>query len=68
MRSTFDFNDPTINPLIPINMLTNENKTAISGMYYDGYSVEEIAEFLELDEIEVLDFVDALDQIGAIYV
>lgn len=43
-------------------MLTSENRIAISGMYYDGYPVEEIAEFLELDEVEVLDFVDKLEQ------
>ena len=43
-------------------MLTSENRTAIRGMYNDGYPVEEIAEFLELDEVEVLDFVDKLEQ------
>ena len=46
-------------------MLTSENRTAIRGMYYDGYPVEEIAEFLELDEVEVLDFVDELEQCAA---
>lgn len=46
-------------------MLTAENRTAIRGMYNDGYPVEEIAEFLELDEVEVLDFVDELEQTTA---
>lgn len=62
MRSTADFNDPIIHPLNPTPMLTSENRIAIRGMYYDGYPVEEIAEFLELDEVEVLDFVDKLEQ------
>ena len=65
MRSTADFNEPTINPLKPTHMLTSENRTAIRGMYNDGYPVEEIAEFLELDEVEVLDFVDELEQCAA---
>ena len=62
MRSTADFNEPIIHPLNPTPMLTSENRTAIRGMYNDGYPVEEIAEFLELDEVEVLDFVDKLEQ------
>ena len=42
-------------------MLTYNDKLAIRDFYDRGYAVEEIAEILDLDECEVLDYVDDIE-------
>ena len=42
-------------------MLTYNDKLDIRDLYDRGYAVEEIAETLDLDECEVLDYVDGTE-------
>ena len=42
-------------------MLTTDEKEAIRSFYNGGWNVEQIAEYLDLDEVQVLDYVDYLE-------
>lgn len=43
-------------------MLTPDQKEQVFSLYVDGFSVEDIADQLYLNETDVLDYVDELEQ------
>lgn len=43
-------------------MLSTEEKELVKTSYENGQSAEDIAEIHDLDEVEVLDFIDELEQ------